>query len=245
MDFLVLGVVLAGFVAGYVVGALGTAWGAISVPLLILLAVDPAVAIGTSLIAGSVVALIAGGAHWRFGHVKWGILVPLLIAGTAAAILGAWVAVHVPAESLVLAIGAFEIWVGITILLKVPKGKPSSDGRISIGVGGLAGFVKGLFGTGWGPIGTSLLILSGIYPALAIGSSMIARVAVQLAPGLTFMSFGGINLGVMIALAGSGIVGGVLGAFTTNKLSASVVRMLIGTVVVALGALVLLKTLAL
>ncbi len=243
MDFFVLGVVLVGLVAGYVVGALGTAWGAISVPLLIMLAVDPAVAIGTSLLAGSVVALIAGGAHWGFGHVRWKILAPLIIAGTAAAILGAWIAVHIPAESLVLAVGAFEIWVGVAILLKVPKGKPSSDCRISIGIGGLAGFVKGIFGTGWGPIGTSLLILSGIYPALAIGSAMIARVAVQLAPGLTFLGFGEVEFGVMIALASSGIVGGILGAFTTKKLSASVVRMLIGAVIVALGALVLLKSL--
>jgi len=243
MDFFILGVVLVGFVAGYVVGALGTAWGAISVPLLILLAVDPAVAIGTSLLAGSLVALAAGGAHWGLGHVRWKILAPLLIAGTATAILGAWVAIHIPAESLVFAVGAFEIWVGATILLKVPKGKPSSDGRVSAGVGGLAGFIKGVFGTGWGPIGTSLLIFSGIYPALAIGSSMIARVAVQLAPGLTFMSFGEVEFGVIIALVGSGVVGGISGAFTTKKLSASALRMLTGVVVMVLGASVLLKCL--
>ena len=55
-----------------------------------------------------------------------------------------------------------------------------------VAIGGVAGFASGISGAGWGPIGVKLLILSGLEPRHAIGSSLVGRITMAVAAIATY-----------------------------------------------------------
>lgn len=109
-----------GLVGGIASGLFGVGGGIVMVPAMVLLLSPPIrdikQAIGTSLAVIIPTALMGSYKHFQQGNVDWRIalaIAPLAIAGSY---LGAWLTLHIPADNLKRAFGAFIILVGTKLL---------------------------------------------------------------------------------------------------------------------------------
>ena len=239
---------LIGFLSGFLLGILGLGWGAVSVPILTILGMDPTPVIALSLLARTPVALVSGLAYWKFGNVEKKTFTLLLASGTVGALIGAALSLMlpmIPTYELRMLLGYLTVLMGLLVLLrplrKTPVKAPEAPAVIQtsyiIGIGIFAGLCAGTVGFGWGPIGVPLLMLIGISPQLAIGCSLLSGVAVSLAGGLYHYAVGEITYSILIPLAAFGMAGAVLGALTSRKIPPETLRPIAAIVIMILGAI--------
>lgn len=250
-----LSIMLVGIASGWVVGTSAAGWGALSVPLLILLGVEPLVAVTSSLLASILLSLFGGLTHWRYDRSRVAGLPFLLLGGMGGALGGSLVSPALPGLTLTLLIGVTTLIMGLLTLLR--RNGVSAEDPIDLkvvkwqrrratlfGIGAVAGVSAGAFGTGWGPIGVTLLIWAGIPPHTVIGSSLMSRTLVAAtAAGSYVLQAGSISLAVFIPLLLGGSSGVYLGVRTSNGFSADGMRRFLGGVATVLGILTVVKTL--
>lgn len=238
---------LIGIISGFLLGILGLGWGALSVPILTILGMDPAPVIALSLLARTPVALVAGLTHWRFGNVEWKTFIYLLVSGTIGALIGALLSFMlpiIPTYELRIILGYLTVLMGLLVLLKpLRKSSGKTGGTQSViktsyisATGLFAGLCAGIVGFGWGPIGVSLLMLIGVTPQLAIGCSLLSGVAVSLAGGLYHYAVREISFGLLLPLTAFGMVGAILGALTSRRIPPETLRPIAAIVIMFLGA---------
>jgi hypothetical protein len=247
-------ILLVGAVGGYLGGIVGAGMGATVVPGLILLGIDPVISIGSSLLLHVLIAPLGGIVHYKFGHVRRKIFIPLIIVGVLGTFLGANVSTHLPAGVLKLLIGILAIIAGLLIIVRYPRGNrrkltiapiskrlrmvsTSTVATIAL----IAGLFYGMSGAMWGSIGVPLLILVGVTPHAAIGSSLLARSTVALAGASTYYFLNGVQADIAFPLLTGGSTGILLGAFITKRLSPKMLKLIIGIAVIILGVSVLVK----
>lgn len=80
-----------------------------------------------------------------------------------------------------------------------------------LGLGGIVGFLSGLFGIGGGFLTTPLLIFIGIPPAVAAATSASQIVAPSVSAGLAHWRRGNVDLRMGVALLLGGIIGSAVG----------------------------------
>lgn len=229
-------------------GTSAAAWGALSVPLLILVGVEPLVAINSSLAASILLSLFGGVTHWRYDRSRVAPLLPLVFGGVGGAFLGSLLSPALPTLTLRLLIGFTTLSIGIlTLLRKNGNGSPYNHGDMKwsdrratlFGIGAVAGLSAGAFGSGWGTIGVVLLMWTGIPPHTVVGSSLLARSLVaSAAAGSYTLQAGNFPLGVFLPLVVAGGLGVYLGVRTTNRFSVAGMRKLLGGVVTMVGILI-------
>lgn len=249
-----IAILLVGAVGGYLGGIVGAGIGATVVPGLILLGVDPAIAIGSSLLLHVLIAPLGGVTHYRFGHVHHRIFAPLVIAGVIGAFIGANISINLPTNELKFLVGVSTITAGLLITVRYPRANQQkltlttiskrlrvvSTSTIAL-IGITAGLSHGALGTGWGPLGVSLLILAGVLPHTAIGSSLLARSFVALAGASTYYFLNGIQTDIVLPLLAGGSIAILFGAFTAKRLPPRTLKLIVGVAVIILGASVLVK----
>jgi uncharacterized membrane protein YfcA len=234
-----LGYTLVGFVAQLVDGAIGMAYGVISTAALLTAGLSPLTASANIHFAELVTGSVTGVFHVRSGQVSWPLVRRLAIPGSLGALLGAVVLITVTpvrVEDVRRAVSLYLLFVGLWLCWRgVRRNKAPQPQQYVCGVRTL-GLLGGLFdsaGGGWGPIVTANLMIGGIAPRVAIGSSVVAECIVTAVHVATFAGFGGLR--PEISMAGL-LVGGVLAAplapHLINRLPA---RVIVTTVGVAVG----------
>ncbi len=243
-------VFLAALAAAFLMGSLGSGFGALLVPSLILLQIEPRVAVASSLISQVVVVPLGGTSHASLGHVRTRIVAPLLAAGILGTLLGAQFSVSISDFLLKILIAVSTAVMGILVLilgnldrnseLKDENGLPRR-GLLLVGL--VAGFAASAFGTGWGPVGVSLLLLMGMVPRLAIGSSLTARAPVALSATIAYLLLGSpqrvVELNVLAPILAGGALGVLAGSAVTRRVDDRWLRQAFGVVIVALSILLL------
>lgn len=239
--------------AAFLCGSLGLGFGAFLVPALLLLDVEPRVAVASSLISQLVVVPLGGASHASFGHVRARVVTPLLAAGILGTALGAQFSISIDAVLLAILIAGSTILMGILVLVRGAIEREAAslreDGSLGwpviVGIGLIAGFAAAAFGTGWGPVGVSLLLLAGTLPKLAIGSSVTARGPIALSATLAYLVIAGpqqiVELDVLLPIVAGGAFGILAGSVVTRRLPDRRLRQAVGAAIVVLGLLVLFK----
>ncbi len=87
-----------------------------------------------------------------------------------------------------------------------------------IGIGGVVGFLSGLFGVGGGFLLTPLLIFSGIPAPVAVASVTGQVVAASTSGALSYYRHGGIDFHLALYLVLSGVIGAFFGVSTFSAL---------------------------
>ncbi|HYH30117.1 MAG TPA: sulfite exporter TauE/SafE family protein [Pseudonocardia sp.] len=109
----------------------------------------------------------------------------------------------------------------------------------------LAGFgaqlVDGALGMGYGVTSTSLLLLAGLSPAAASAAVHLAKIGTALASGWAHWRFGNIDRALVLRLGVPGAAGALVGALLLSWLSAEASAPLMGAVLLAIGAFILVK----
>ncbi len=116
MTVSLLALAFIGIVSGWIMGISAAAWGGLSVPLLILLGVEPLAAISSSLAASVILSFFGGLTHWRYDRSRLGPLTPLLLGGCAGAVFGSVLSPVLSPSILGLFIGATTLSAGLLAL---------------------------------------------------------------------------------------------------------------------------------
>jgi uncharacterized membrane protein YfcA len=210
--------VMVGFAAQLVDGALGMAYGVTSTTLLLSMGLVPATASASVHLAEVGTTLVSGVSHWRFGNVNREIVVRLAIPGAIGAFLGAVTLSHVSAELARPVVSIFLAALGVLLLVRFGfRHSPVATRRrlptrALAPLGLIGGFLDAAGGGGWGPLVTPTLLASGrMQPRHAVGNADTSEFAVALAASVGFFVALDLN-SISIVVVGGMLLGGLLAA---------------------------------
>jgi uncharacterized membrane protein YfcA len=236
--------IVVGFLAQLVDGALGMAYGATSTSLLLAVGLSPATASASVHLAELGTTAVSGFSHWRFGNVDWRTVRRIGIPGAMGAFVGAVVLSSISAElarpwmaGILLALGTYILCRFTIFGVPKPRGRRYVRGRYLAPLGLGAGFIDATGGGGWGPVATPTILATGKYePRKVIGSVDTSEFVVALAASIGFLlalGTSGVAWTYVVAL----LVGGVAAAPLAAWLVRIVTPALLGA---SVGGLILL-----
>jgi siroheme synthase-like protein len=239
-------VVLAGFLAQLVDGALGMGYGVTSATILLSAGINLS-AISSSIHTAEMFASGASGySHYKFGNVNKKLFKVLVIPGVIGAVAGAWLLSKYGdsyADYLKPLMAVYTLFLGLRIMYtafrKIQFKKKFKNYRILAVAGG---FLDSFGGGGWGPIVTTTLISRGRNPKYVIGSISLTEFFVTLASALTFFSLIGVShWQVIIALILGGLLAAPIAAKIAGRLPKKVSYILLGLLVIVWSVRILIK----
>lgn len=102
--------------------------------------------------------------------------------------------------------------------LYLPIAGLSVNALVIIGLGGLVGFLSGMFGVGGGFLTTPLLIFYGIPPAVSVASAATQVTGASVSGALTYWNRKGIDFRMGWVLVAGGVLGSFSGSFIIRAL---------------------------
>jgi uncharacterized membrane protein YfcA len=235
--------VLVGFVAQLVDGALGMAYGATSSTLVLAAGYTPVTASASVHLAELGTTLASGASHWRFGNVDWRTARRIGIPGAIGAFIGALVLGNVSTALAKPWMAGVLLALGTYILLRFalggvpePKGRPYVRGRYLVPLGATAGVVDATGGGGWGAVTTPTLLGTGkMEPRRVIGSVDTSEFLVALAATMGFLVAVGtevVSPPIVVALLVGGLAAAPLAAWLVRKVTARLLGSLVGGLII-------------
>lgn len=105
------------------------------------------------------------------------------------------------------------------MLIYLPIAGMPVDALVILALGGIVGFLSGLFGVGGGFVMTPLLILIGVPPAVAVGTQANQLVGAGVSGVISHWRRGNVDLKMGLVMLAGGIVGTGLGVLVFAALS--------------------------
>jgi uncharacterized membrane protein YfcA len=238
--------VLAGFLAQLVDGALGMGYGVTSATILLSAGVNLSAISGSIHTAEMFASGASGYSHYRFGNVNKKLFKILVVPGVLGAIGGAILLSKygdTHAQYLRPVMAVYTLFLGLRILSNAFREKKIvkkfKNYRWLAGVGG---FLDSFGGGGWGPIVTTTLITKGRSPKYVIGSVSLTEFFVTLASAFTFFTLLGVShWQVIIALIIGGLLAAPLAARLAGRLPRKASFILLGILVIIWSMRILVK----
>ncbi|WP_316788382.1 sulfite exporter TauE/SafE family protein [Pedobacter frigoris] len=237
MDEKFFWMLLVGFFAQLVDGALGMGYGVVSTTLLLSGGLNPAVISGSIHTAEMFSSGASGFSHYRFGNVNKKLFKTLLVPGVLGAIAGAILLGYAgDAFSTYIrpVISIYTLLLGIRILTNAfkEKQKPQKVKRAGW-LAGAGGFLDSFGGGGWGPLVTSTLISKGRTPKYVIGSVSLTEFFVTMASAVTFFFILGVShWQSILGLIAGGVIAAPIAARLVGKLP--IKKMFIGVSIIVI-----------
>jgi len=240
--------VLAGFFAQLVDGALGMGYGVTSATILLSAGVNPAAISGSIHTAEMFASGASGYSHYKFGNVNKKLFKALLIPGILGAIAGAIILVMLGnkyGNFIRPVIAGYTLILGIKFIMNAFKEvKPQKKFKRYRLLAGVGGFFDSFGGGGWGPIVTSTLINNGRSHKYVVGSVSLTEFFVTLASAFTFFTMIGVShWQTILALIIGGLVAAPIAAKLAGKLPKKTAYILLGTLVIFWSIRILVKIL--
>ncbi len=229
--------VLAGFLAQMVDGALGMGYGVTSASILLSTGINPAAISGSIHTAEMFASGASGYSHYKFGNVNKKLFKILVIPGVLGAIAGAFLLVFLGekySNYIRPIMAAYTLFLGFRILLNAFRKMNQQKKFKRYGaLAGLGGFLDSFGGGGWGPIVTTTLITKGRTPRFVIGTVSLTEFFVTLASAFSFFILLGVtHVQTIVALIIGGFVAAPLAARLTGKLPRKTSFILLGILVI-------------
>ncbi len=235
-----------GFLIALAVGLTGTGAGSVTAPALILFfGVAPAEAVGTALLFGAIVKLVAVPAFLARRKVNFRVLALFLAGGLPGAMLGTWLLreldvrrIHGPlfaalGITIVAAAGlnVYRAWSGQD-RAAVPRSRLQWLPWIALPIGAEVGFSS----AGAGALGSlALMAFTQLAPAEVVGTDLCFGLALSLVAGGIQFTAGNFDPRLLMLLTGGGIAGVLAAALLSGRLPARALRVTISLLLVALG----------
>lgn len=248
LDSVFYWMILAGFLAQMVDGALGMGYGVVCATVLLSLGVNLPAISGSIHTAEMFSSGVSGYSHYKFGNVNKKLFKTMLIPGIIGAVGGAYLLSKYGTQYgsfMKPLLAAYTLFLGTKILLTAFKKnrKPTKVKHVGW-LAGAGGFLDSFGGGGWGPLVTSTLISKGRTPRYVIGSVSITEFFVTLASALTFFGMLGIShWQVILGLIIGGMLGAPLAAKLAGKLPLKTMFILVGSMVIVWSLRVLIMAL--
>lgn len=229
--------ILAGFFAQLVDGALGMGYGVTSTTLLLSSGVNLA-SISSSIHTAEMFASGASGySHYKFGNVNRKLFKILVIPGVIGAIAGAYLLSkfgNTHAQYLKPIMAVYTLLLGIRIFINAFRESKKQKKFRQYGLlAGVGGFLDSFAGGGWGPIVTTTLITKGRSPRFVIGSVSLTEFFVTFASALTFFALLGVtHWQVIVALIIGSLIAAPIAARLAGRLPRKASFILLGVLVI-------------
>jgi uncharacterized protein len=246
-------VVLFGLGVGVLIGLTGIGGGSLMTPLLILVVgVNPVVAIGTDLAYGAITKTVGGWRHLRKGTVDLGVSKWLAFGSVPGALAGVVLLERLDLDiTVVLALVAVALLlVSIVVIVRSlltiaprERAQVTLDARAkatAVAVGAVLGLVLGLTSVGSGAlIGPALILLFRLTPVRVVGTDVFHAAILLWAAGLAHWVGGNVDFGLMGMILLGSVPGVWIGAALVSRVPVAVLRPLLGCVLLgsALGVL--------
>lgn len=237
---------LAGFLAQLVDGALGMGYGVTSATILLSAGISPAAISGSIHTAETFAAGVSGYSHYKFGNVNKKLFKALVIPGVIGAITGALLLVFLGdklGNYLRPFIAVYTLFLGIKFLVFAFRNNRKSNKfkHYSI-LAAIGGFFDSFGGGGWGPIVTTTLINKGRSHKYVVGSVSLTEFFVTIASAFTFFTLLGVShWQTILALVIGGTVAAPIAARLAGKLPKKTAFILLGILVIIWSFRILIK----
>ena len=232
-------VILIGFAAQMIDGALGMAYGVSSTTFLTASGLPPAVASASVHTAEVFTTLVSGVSHWKMKNIDWSIFKKLVIPGMIGGAVGAYILISFPSDLVSPFVSVYLLAMGVIVLIRGIRGvtKTLVKGNKLLPLGLVGGFFDAVGGGGWGPIVTSTMVASGHPPRYTIGSVNTAEFFVTIVQTLTFTVFLGIGQywQYILGLAIGGVLAAPLAAWICAKVSGKKLLLVVGALIIVLN----------
>jgi uncharacterized membrane protein YfcA len=227
-----------GFVAQFVDGALGMAYGVLTSAALLAIGLPPAHASALVHTAEIFTTSASAASHIYHRNVDWRMVARLGATGVLGAILGAWVLSNVEVTAARRFVYAYLLIMGFYILWKSMRiaSAPRKPAGWTVLLGFGAGFLDASGGGGWGPMTTSTLVGSGHAPRYSVGSVNTAEFFVTVAAATTFFTEIGVApLEHFIPLVLGGILAAPFGGWVVKHVPTRGLMTAVGILIVTLS----------
>jgi uncharacterized protein len=240
--------VLAGFLAQMVDGALGMGYGVTSASVLMTTGISPAAISGAIHTSEIFASASSGYSHYRFGNVNKKLFKALVIPGVIGAAVGAIFLVNIGEEYgnwLRPAVAVYTLLLGIKFIINAFREmKPQKKFKRYRLLAAFGGFFDSFGGGGWGPIVTSTLINNGRSHKYVIGSVSLTEFFITLTSAFTFFTLIGVShWQVILALMIGSFIAAPLAAKLAGKLPKKTAFLLLGLLVIIWSVKILIKIL--
>ena len=110
---------------------------------------------------------------------------------------------------------------------------------VIVAVGFVAQMIDGSLGMGYGVLSMSLLLATGLVPAVASATVHVAKIGTALASGAAHWRFGNVDGRIALLLGIPGAVGAYLGAVVLSNLALDTARPYVSAVLLVLGGVII------
>ncbi|MBP9792550.1 MAG: TSUP family transporter [Flavobacterium sp.] len=240
------GMLLVGFFAQLVDGALGLGYGVTCSTSMMLLGIKLPAISGSIHTAEMFSSGISGFSHYKFGNVNKKLFFWIAIPGVVGAVAGALLLIYLGNKFEAITYGilaSYTLLIGIRLVIlafrkKIEKKKLKNTGFLGFS----GGFFDAFGGGGWGPIVTSTLLSKGRKSNYVIGTVSLAEFFVTLAASVTFFTALGISHWyIILGLILGGAAAAPIGARLSGKLPQKTALLLVAFLVIVFSIRMLLK----
>jgi uncharacterized membrane protein YfcA len=251
-----------GFLVGFIVGITGVGGGSLMTPLLVLLfGISPATAVGTDLLYAALTKIGGSWVHNKRGTVDWKVVKLLALGSLPAAVLSL-VALKLLAldekhlKTLITSVLSVAlILTAVALYLKpyLQKLGQRKDGAVfelhahhlagaTVLTGAILGVLVTTSSVGAGALGAAVLLF--LYPRHAtvriVGTDIAHAVPLTLVAGLGHAALGTVNFSLLGALLLGSLPGIYIGSHISAKIPEHVLRPVLATMLLIIGAKLLL-----
>lgn len=250
--------VVAGLLVGLIVGMTGVGGGALMTPILVLLfGVAPAAAVGTDLWFAAITKMAGGALHHNRGAVDWTVL-KLLSLGSLPTATITLIVLRVVGSSEARSGQILRLLGGVlvlTALAMVFKRRAHDLGRtlrvnaaerfksmqpvLTVLAGAVLGLLVTLTSVGAGALGAVMLVYLYPFrmtPTKLVGTDIVHAIPLAIVAGTGHLLLGNVDGHLLWQLLLGSIPGVLLGAALSHRAPDKVLRFMIATVLVVVGA---------
>jgi uncharacterized membrane protein YfcA len=233
-----------GFFIAFAIGLTGVGAGTLTAPLLILLGLDPAKAVGSALAFSTVVKLPAMLTHALYKNLDYKTLLLMLLGGVPGTLLGSFLLTlfHTPLglkKILLLVIGITIVFSVLLNLLMVWKGRrfDLTKYKYLLPVACfLIGIEVGLTSAGAGALGMVLLLyFTKLSPAKAVGVDIAFGLACSFVGGVSHFLQSHTETGIFVPMSLGGLAGVLLGTHLARTLNPKPLKVAISILLVVIA----------
>jgi uncharacterized membrane protein YfcA len=243
-----IGIALMGLVVGFLVGLTGVGGAALLTPVLIMVGVNPSIAVGTDLFYNSFTKFFGVIQHWRQKTINFKLVKYLAIGSVPSAAAAIFIlqlfnsTFHNQDQIIKHSLGFILILVAISTLIKTffdNKLKPNrwqlksieQKRGLTIFLGAVFGFIVGLTSIGSGSLfALAMLFLFRMTGSELVGTDIAHAFLLVTVAGLLHASTGSVDY----MLAGNLLIGSIPGVLVGSTLSAKVPTKPLRTVIAAI-----------
>jgi len=236
-------ILLIGFAAQMVDGALGMAYGLTASSFLLAAGLPPVQVSATVHMAETVTTGASAVSHHRFGNVDRELFKRLVIPAVIGAALGAYLLSVLPGKAFKPWIASYILLMGLMVFLKaftrVPPMRVAGKVR---SLGFFGALIDAMGGGGWGAIVASTLLARGNEARFTVGTVNAVEFFVTLSSSLVFLVTVGLGLWkVVLPLALGGLLAAPFAAWTCKRVPHKPMLAIVGLVIIGVAARTLIK----